>query len=193
MKNSKNPGAYKLASSVDTAIFRISLWFKYPPFRGKFAIPLPPQQQHSKPQLSCPPSAVRVQCDRALVRNARGTKVARYKKFATTASHKFFRSRACFRSKTACTLRCRRAGRAADRAQQQHSFTAKAQWTSRKNSHHQRLLLHRLHLLLQHLHLAFPVIAAAKPREVDGEGGVGPAAGQPGAVVDEAQGAQGFD
>ena len=38
--------------------------------------------------------------------------------------------------------------------------------------------------------LAGPIIARAKPREIDREGGVLPAAGQPGAVVDEAQGAQ---
>ena len=54
-----------------------------------------------KPQLSCPPSAVIVQCDRALERKACGTAVAHYKKFATTVSHKFFRPRACFRTKTA--------------------------------------------------------------------------------------------
>jgi hypothetical protein len=35
-------------------------------------------------------------------------------------------------------------------------------------------------LLLQHLHLALPVVAGAKPREVDGECGVVPAPGQSG-------------
>ena len=64
---------------------------------------------------SCPRSAVIVQCACGF-----GAECVRYcrcaiQKLATTASHKFFRPRACFRPKTACTLRCRRAGRAADR------------------------------------------------------------------------------
>jgi hypothetical protein len=58
---------------------------------------------------------------------------------------------------------------------------------------HQRLFLHRLDLLVQHVHLAAPVVAGAKPGEVDGEDRVLPAAGQPGAVVDQAQGAQRLD
>ena len=60
-------------------------------------------------------------------------------------------------------------------------------------SGHQRRFLHRFDLLLQHIHLATPVVAAAKPGEVDGEDRVLPAAGQPGAVVDQAQGAQRLD
>ena len=51
--------------------------------------------------LSCLPSAVMVQCDRALGCNARGATVAHGKKSATTASHRFFRPRACLRRKTA--------------------------------------------------------------------------------------------
>ena len=89
---------------------------KYPLFCGKSSN-LPALQKliarRWTNHLSCPPSAVIVQCDRALGRNARGKTVAHYKKSATTASHKFFRTRACFRPKTARTLRCRRAGRAA--------------------------------------------------------------------------------
>ena len=60
-------------------------------------------------------------------------------------------------------------------------------------SRHQRLLLHGLDLLVQHVHLPAPVVAGAKPREVGGEDRVLPAAGEPGAVVDEAQGAQRLD
>ena len=58
---------------------------------------------------------------------------------------------------------------------------------------HQWLFLHRLDLLFEHVDLRCPVVAGAKPWEVDGKGRVLPAAGQPGAIVDEAQGAQGFD
>ena len=42
------------------------------------------KRAHATAQTSCPPSAVTVQCDRALGRNARGPSVAHYKKFATT-------------------------------------------------------------------------------------------------------------
>ena len=60
-------------------------------------------------------------------------------------------------------------------------------------SRHQRLLLHGLDLLVQHVHLPAPVVAGAEPGEVDREDRVFPAAGQPGAVVDQAQGAQRLD
>ena len=57
----------------------------------------------------------------------------------------------------------------------------------------QRFFLHALDLLVEQIHLAAPVVAAAKPGEVHRKGRVLPAAGEPGAVVDEAQGAQGLD
>ena len=44
---------------------------------------------------------------------------------------------------------------------------------------------------LQHLHPALPVVTGAKPGKIDGEGGVVPAVGQLGAVVDQAQRTQG--
>ena len=60
-------------------------------------------------------------------------------------------------------------------------------------SGHQRFFLHRLDLLDQHVHLPAPVVAGAKPREVDGKDRVLPAAREPGAVVDQAQRAQRLD
>ena len=115
-----------------------------------------------KPQLSCPPSAVIVQCDRALERNARGTKIARYKKIGDHRVAQIFSFPRVLspQNRMHIALSPCWAGSGADA------------------SHHQRLLLHRFHLLLQHLHLAFPVVAAAKPGEVDGKGGGGPAAGR---------------
>ena len=56
-----------------------------------------------------------------------------------------------------------------------------------------RLFAHGFDLLVQHVHLAAPVVAAAKPGEIDGEHRVLPAPREPCAVVDEAQRAQGLD
>ena len=130
---------------------------------------------------SCPRSAVIVQCDRALGRNACGTVVARYKNWRPPRRTNFFALARAFAPKphAHCAVAVlggqRTAGiaTAAPRARDCATSIKKA-----AKSHHQRLLLHRFHLLLQHLHLAFPVVAAAKPGEVDGEGGGGPAAGR---------------
>ena len=56
-----------------------------------------------------------------------------------------------------------------------------------------RLFAHGFDLLVQHVHLAAPVVAAAKPGEIDGKHRVLPAPREPCAVVDEAQRAQGLD
>ena len=74
-------------------------------------------QALDNPPMSCPPSAVIVRCDRALERNKCGTTMAHYKKFATTASHKFFRlarkqPRRVLSPQNRSTLRYRRGGRA---------------------------------------------------------------------------------
>ena len=60
-------------------------------------------------------------------------------------------------------------------------------------SHHQRSFLHLLDLLLQHQHLAAPVVGRAEPRKVDRKNRVFPTPGQPSAVVDQPQRAQGLD
>ena len=53
-------------------------------------MPRPLQTRQSNPKMSCPPSAVMVQCDRALVRNARGVNGGAPKKTARRQSHLFF-------------------------------------------------------------------------------------------------------
>ena len=57
----------------------------------------------------------------------------------------------------------------------------------------QRLFIHRIHLRLQQLGLFLPIGIAAEPGKVDGKDRVVKAAGEPRAVVDEAQGAQRLD
>ena len=60
-----------------------------------------PKRHYQECQKHSLRGAVIVRCDRALGWNACGDAAARYKKFATTASHQFFRRRACFQPKTA--------------------------------------------------------------------------------------------